>query len=114
MDAIFVELPLFRERRHSYLDDDEYRALQNDLLANPEMGDVIRHTGGLRKMRHRDTRRQKGKRGGLRVIYYYWSGGAQFWMFFIYDKDEMVDLTSQEAKALGTMLKAEIDWRTRK
>lgn len=114
MNAIFVELPLFRERRPSYLGDDEYRALQIELMANPEQGDVIRHTGGLRKVRFRDTRRQKGKRGGLRVIYYYWTVGAQFWMFYIYDKDEFADLTSHEAKALGAMLKAELEGRTRK
>jgi hypothetical protein len=114
MHALFVELSLFRERRPHYLDDDEYRALQNSLLANPAQGDVIKHTGGLRKLRCRDSRRQKGKRGGLRVIYYYWVGGAQFWMFFVYAKDEMDDLTPNEAKALGAMLHAEIEWRTGK
>ncbi|MEM5318342.1 toxin [Paraburkholderia sp. JHI869] len=114
MNAIFVELSLFRDRRPDYLDDDEYRALQNELLANPAKGDVIKHTGGLRKLRCKDSRRQKGKRGGLRVIYYYWVGGAQFWMFFIYAKDEMDDLTPHEAKALSAMLNTEVERRTGK
>jgi hypothetical protein len=114
MNATFVELSLFRERRPNYLGDDEYRALQLELMANPEKGDVIRHTGGLRKVRFGDTRRQKGKRGGLRVIYYHWIDGAQFWMFYIYDKDEFDDLTAHEAKALGALLKVEIEKRTRK
>lgn len=59
------------------------------------------------------SRRQKGKRGGLRVIYY-WMEGAQFWMFFIYGKDEMDDLTPREAKALGAMLSTEVEQRTGK
>jgi hypothetical protein len=50
--------------------------LQNALLDNPEAGDVIEGTGGLRKVRHGDVRRGKGKRGGLRVIYFWWSAGV--------------------------------------
>lgn len=49
-------------------------------------------TGGLRKLRFADERRGKGKRGGLRVIYYWWDAGSQFWLFTIYDKDETSDL----------------------
>ena len=50
-------------------------------MKNPEAGDVIQGAGGLRKMRFADSRRGKGKRGGLRVIYYWWSGGMQFWLY---------------------------------
>ena len=57
-------------------------------MLNPEAGDVIPGTGGLRKLRFADERRGKGKRGGLRVIYYWWDPGSQFWLFTIYDKDE--------------------------
>ena len=66
--AVFVELPAFARHRGDYLDDEGYRALQNELLRNPEAGDVIKDTGGLRKMRFADPRRGKGKRGGLRVV----------------------------------------------
>ncbi|PPK47528.1 hypothetical protein B0G57_101493 [Trinickia symbiotica] len=66
MKAIFVELPPFRRVRENYLADDEYRALQVELMGNPEAGDVIKGTGGLRKLRFGDKRRGKGKRGGLR------------------------------------------------
>jgi len=48
---------------------------------------------GLRKVRFADSRRAKGKRGGLRVIYYHWIGGPEFWLFTLYDKDEMTDLS---------------------
>lgn len=72
MKALFVELPSFSRFRADYLDDEGLRSLQNALLANPDGGDVIEGTGGLRKLRHADRRRGKGKRGGLRVIYYWW------------------------------------------
>ncbi|MGZ5612801.1 MAG: hypothetical protein ACXWF8_18235 [Methylobacter sp.] len=70
MRALFVELPAFSRYRQDYLDDEAFRALQSALLANPEIGDVIEGTGGLRKMRQGDLRRGKGKRGGLRIIYF--------------------------------------------
>ena len=70
--------------------------------------DAYEGTGGLRKMRFTDIRRQKGKRGGLRIIYFHWQGGGQFWLFTLYDKDEADDLTTAERKALKTMLDAEV------
>jgi hypothetical protein len=82
-----------------------------NLLANPEAGDVIEGTGGLRKLRHGDARRGKGKRGGLRVIYYWWLGGSQFWLFTVYDKDEADDLTPDQRKVLRQLLKTELDRR---
>lgn len=81
------------------------------MLMNPEAGEVIEGTGGLRKMRYGDPRRGKGKRGGLRVIYYWWDGGRQFWLFTLYDKDEMENLSADEKKALKRMLKAELEVR---
>lgn len=111
MRALFVELPAFTRYRADYLDDDGFRGLQEAMLKNPEAGDVIEGTGGLRKLRHGDPRRGKGKRGGLRVIYYWWDGGRQFWLFTLYDKDEMSDLSAQDRKVLKGMLKAELEAR---
>lgn len=111
MHALFKELPVFERVRSDYLDDEQYRHLQQTLLANPEAGDVIESTGGLRKLRHGDARRGKGKRGGLRVIYYWWLGGAQFWLFTVYDKDEADDLTPDQRKVLRQLLKTELDRR---
>jgi len=111
MEALFVELPAFAKYRADYLDDEAFRALQQSMLKNPEAGNVIEGTGGLRKLRHGDPRRGKGKRGGLRVIYYWWDGGRQFWLFTLYDKDEMENLSTDEKKALKGMLKAELEAR---
>lgn len=112
MKAVFVEMPAFTRHLASYLDDDEYKALQAEMMKNPEAGDVIKGTGGLRKLRFGDETRGKGKRGGLRVIYYWWLGGAQFWLFTLYNKDEMKDLTPKQREVLKDLLKAELKERT--
>ncbi|OYV34440.1 MAG: toxin [Thiomonas sp. 20-64-5] len=111
MRALFVELPSFTRYRADYLNDEALRALQNAMLAQPEKGDVIEGTGGLRKLRHADARRGKGKRGGLRIIYYWWQAGGQFWFFTLYDKDEMSDLSAKEKAALKAMLEREMEAR---
>lgn len=114
MHATFVELPAFQRHRQDYLSDDAFRAFQQMLLDNPEAGDVIEGTGGLRKIRFADEKRGKGKRGGLRVIYYWWLSGKQFWLFTLYNKGEMDDLTPAQRKILKELLKQEVDARRRK
>jgi hypothetical protein len=111
MKAVFVELPAFTRHRAEYLDDDALLALEKLLMKNPDAGDQIPGTGGLRKLRFADARRGKGKRGGLRVIYYWWTAGFQFWLFTLYDKDEMADLTPQQRKTLKDIVKAELEAR---
>ena len=111
MQALFVELPAFSRHLTEYLDDEGFRALQHELMGNPNKGDVIEGTGGLRKLRRPDPRRGKGKRGGLRVIYFWWEAGRQFWLFTLYDKAEMDDLSAKEKDLLKAMLKRELDAR---
>jgi hypothetical protein len=111
MKAVFVELPAFSRYRADYMTDESLRALQNALLENPEAGEVVEGTGGLRKVRHADPRRGKGKRGGLRVIYFWWRAGEQFWLYAMYDKDATDDLSAKERATLKGMLKRELDGR---
>lgn len=111
MKAIFIELPAFERHRGDYLDDEAFRRLQSLLMADPGAGDVIEGTGGLRKLRFADARRSKGKRGGLRVIYYFWLGGPEFWFFTLYDKDEAADLTSKQRALLKERVKHELSVR---
>lgn len=111
MKALFVELPAFERYRQEYLSDEAYRGLQNEMLKAPETGDVITGTGGLRKIRHRDRQRGKGKRGGLRVIYFWWDSQRQFWLFTLYDKSEMDNLSPKDRAALKVMLKQELESR---
>jgi hypothetical protein len=80
-------------------------------MIKPEAGAEILGTGGLRKLRFADVRRRKGKRGGLRIIYFWWPHGSQFWLFTLYDKDEVSDLTRVQRLAFKKLLKAELDAR---
>jgi hypothetical protein len=113
MKALFVEMPAFERYRPDYMDDEGFRNLQNGLMKNPEAGDLIVGAGGLRKVRHADARRNKGKRGGLRVVYYWWTQGRQFWLFTVYGKDEMADLSAAQRSALKEMLKRELTARSK-
>lgn len=82
----FIESKLFTRLVQNYFSDDEYAALQNFLMASPEAGDVIRGSGGVRKLRWGFTGR--GKRGGIRIIYYLRRQQGQVWMLTLYAKNE--------------------------
>lgn len=109
--ALFVELPAFERLRNEYLDDESFRGMQNALMEDPSAGDVIQGTGGLRKLRWMDKRRGKGKRGGLRIIYFYWVQGLEFWLFTLYDKNELSDLSKKDRVTLEGLLKVELKMR---
>lgn len=113
MKAVFVELPPFQRWRPEYLTDDEFRELQTALMANPKGAPVIPKTGGLRKLRWSSSANNRGKRGGVRVIYYAWTAGNQLWLFTIYGKNEVSDLSDDQRKALRKMLDAELTARTK-
>nr|WP_298157590.1 hypothetical protein [Ferrovum sp.] len=73
------------------LSDDGFRALQNTLMKNPGAGGIIEGSGGLRKLRYADVKRGKGKRGGLRVTYFWWNAGQQLWLFTLYDRNDVLE-----------------------
>lgn len=72
---------------------------------------MIEGTGGLRKLRFADPKRGKGKRGGLRVIYYWQVSTYRFLLFTLYDKDEATNLTAREKALLKQMLNHELEAR---
>ena len=82
----FIETKLFTRLVQNYFTDDEYAELQNSIVANPEAGDLIRGSGGVRKLRWGLAGR--GKRGGVRVIYYLRLQQGQVWMLTLYAKNE--------------------------
>lgn len=110
----FVEAPLFTRLLPEYLDEDGYRELQLHLVADPEAGDLIPRTGGFRKLRWRDRRRGQGKRGGLRVVYYYFIADSQIWFMTVYGKDEVEDLSSNEKRLLKAAIEQESRERARR
>jgi mRNA-degrading endonuclease RelE of RelBE toxin-antitoxin system len=109
----FVEAPAFTRHLARYLDDEEYRRLQHALATAPELGDVMPGTGGFRKLRWADARRGKGRRGGLRVIYYWFDGQNQIWLMTVYDKNEAADLTPEQRRTLKAAIDAEKKLRAR-
>lgn len=113
MQLVFVETPVFTRLLGDNLTDESYRKLQRALMENPELGVVMPSTGGFRKVRWEDSCRGKGKRGGLRVIYYYLSTDQRVWLFTLYDKDESADLSNAEKKALNKAIQAELEARRR-
>ncbi len=89
MNITFIETRSFTRRITEFLSDDEYTALQWFLDATPTAGDVIKHTGGARKLRWR--KKGQGKRDGLRVIYFYYAKKHTFWMLALYEKTGQKD-----------------------
>ena len=103
MRAAFIEMKEFTEWVADHLPDDVLAALQQELMANPEAGDVIPGCGGLRKIRTVDPRRGKGKRAGNRVIYLHVPEAKWFFLLDVYGKDEKEDLTTSEKKWLAKL-----------
>lgn len=93
-----VELPAFLSRVDGLLSSTERTALIDYLARNPAQGDEIPRTGGLRKLRWGS--KGKGKRGGVRVIYYFYNYSAPVFLIFIYGKNQQENLTFQEEKKL--------------
>lgn len=103
---IFVEFTSFARRRREHLDDEAYRALQNALLDNPDAGVRIPGTGGLRKIRW--AAEGRGKRGGVRVIYYSMHSRSVILMLLVYPKNQQDDLTSEQKRILAELVRAEL------
>ena len=94
----FIESPAFERVRTVYLDDDEYADLQQFMMRNPEAGNMVRGSGGVRKLRWR--RPGGGKRGGLRVIYFVCYQPNEFWMLALYAKARQENVPAHILKQL--------------
>lgn len=103
---LFIESRIFTRFLNDYLNDDEYRGLQAHLADNPEAGDIIPRSGGIRKVRWGGSGR--GKRGGTRIIYYWQVPDSEIYLLTLYSKGEMSDLSAKELEALKRMVET---WR---
>lgn len=98
----FIEFPHFARSLELLGDDDAYLALQLHLLERPESGAVIPGSGGLRKLRWAGSGR--GKRGGLRVIYYYVTADGEILLLHLYAKNELENLDAASIKHLKQLV----------
>lgn len=105
MCLTFRETSIFTRQITELISDDELSALEWTLMANPERGDLIRGSGGLRKIRWAGSGR--GKRGGLRVIYYWHVPGSTILFLLAYPKNEQDDLTPAQIKVLKNLIQTE-------
>jgi hypothetical protein len=95
---IFIEDAAFENRRRGLLDDDELFELMKWLTTNPATGKIIPKSGGLRKIRW--AARGHGKRGGARVIYFWWLADDKILLLDVYAKTRKEELTAEEIKQL--------------
>lgn len=103
---VFIELMPFIAFRQSHYSDDEFRKLQNFLLASPDAGKVIQGSNGLRKLRW--TLPGGGKSGGARIIYYRYVVGERLYLIYAYAKAKQEDLSAAQIAVLSNLMK-EID-----
>ena len=102
---VIIETTVFTKKITSLLNDEEYRVLQNVLVEMPGSGDIIRGSGGIRKIRWSASGR--GKRGGARIIYYWATNHDQIFMLYAYPKNERDDLSNDQLLLLKQAVELE-------
>jgi hypothetical protein len=99
---IFIETALFSSLLPRHLSDDEYSEFQHYLAKQPDVGDIIRGSGGIRKVRW--AKRGRGKSGGVRMIYYWKKTHDQIYMLTIYSKNEQENIDSKTLQRIAKEL----------
>ena len=102
----FVESPVYSKQIDDLLSREEQRQLQLFILEQPERGQIIKGSGGLRKLRWAGSGRGKG--GGVRIIYYLWRDDTAF-LLFVYPKSKQADLTPDQVRLLRTLIESYTD-----
>jgi mRNA-degrading endonuclease RelE of RelBE toxin-antitoxin system len=103
--VVIVETPIFMKQVLDTLSSDEYRLLQQTLVEHPDTGTIIVGSGGLRKLRW--SAEGRGKRGGVRVIYYWFTARDTILLLFVYPKNVQDDLTPEQLRQLRTIVEEE-------
>jgi len=103
---VIKETPIFTKQIQGLVSDDEYAEFQNDLIENPELGDIIKKSGGIRKVRM--AANGKGKSGGARVLYYWIKDEDQIFMLLAYSKSDMENITDTQLQVLSKIVTEEL------
>jgi mRNA-degrading endonuclease RelE of RelBE toxin-antitoxin system len=104
---IFVETRVFSRQRREHLGEEQFHALQNHLLENSDVGARIPGTGGLRKLRW--STEGRGKRGGVRVIYFVVKARELVLLLLLYPKNVQDDLSAEQKRVLKELVRAELE-----
>ena len=99
---IIIETPIFTKLIQELMSDDEYKDFQEALVNQPDMGDLIKDSGGLRKTRWK--LQGSGKSGGIRAIYYWVVNDNHIRMLYVYPKGKQENLTKAQLKKLKTIV----------
>ena len=100
---LFIETTVFTKYIQEYLSDDEYAGLQFFLKDHPDSGNLVPSGGGVRKLRW--SIKGRGKRGGLRVIYYWKKSEDEIWMLTVYSKNEKENIPAHILKKIVQEIK---------
>jgi hypothetical protein len=100
---LFIETSTFTKLLPNYLTDEEYRGLQTYLLQKPDAGDLIKGSGGVRKVRWAPA--GSGKSGGIRAIYYWKKSDHEIWMLTLYSKSERASIPGHTLKQIAEAIK---------
>ena len=94
----FIEAPLFSKYVHDYLSDEEYADFLLYLAGNPDSGDIVQGSGGIRKVRWQ--RKGHGKSSGVRIMYFVRTAVGEIWLLLIYAKSATDNIPGQILKAI--------------
>jgi hypothetical protein len=96
---VFIETSIFTKHLSQYMKDEEYRLLQRYLMDNIDKGDIVKGSGGVRKIRWAIN--NKGKSGGTRVIYYWKESASETWLLTLYAKSEKDSIPAHILKQIA-------------
>ena len=105
---VFIETPVFTRKIQNLVSDEHLRALQEWIATSPTAGNLIKGSGGCRKLRWNTT--SAGKRGGIRVIYYWIKEYDRVLLLLAYAKSRSDDLSQKQIKILSELVKLELRW----
>ena len=102
---VFIETSVFTKHLSKYMKDEEYRLFQLCIMDSPEKGAIVKGSGGVRKIRWAIN--NKGKSGGIRVIYYWKESASETWLLTLYAKNEKDSIPAHILKQIAQEIQSD-------